>query len=255
MKKYVTTNPLWNVILAAVLIILGVLTLVFSEQATEGIRWMVALVAVGYTFVRLGSELKSFKTDAAKGIVFTDAILTLVFAVALVINSTWMPLHVFIGLVLYLKGLSYLGAFIAMKQSPKPSSFVFKMLLVTVGAYVWFSGWSIEQTMLYIIAAVLILYALVFIGYAIAQWQAQKAAKPTQTPPNKPKPEAKAEKTTPSTYTKAALMKKSVDELRAMSKARNLKGYSGLRKDQLVEKLWLFDQEAGAETAPQEKRK
>ncbi len=258
MKKYVTKNPIINAAIAVVLIALGVLALIFSDEVASGIRWMVAIVLVGYTFVRLRGELRAFKTDAAKAIIFGDAVLTLVFAVALVIESGWMPLHVFLGLVLYLKGLSYLGAYVAMRRSPKPTSFVFKMVLITAGAYVWFSGWAVEQTLLYVIAALLLLYALVFLGVAISQWQAQKAAKPKQAPKPEPttKPEKKEEpKPTPSTYTKASLMKKSVDELRQMSKSRKITGYSNMRKEQLVEKLWLFEQEAAADLAPSDRRK
>ncbi len=240
MKRIITKNPIVNIIIGLLLVVLTVVVIIDQSLLEEGIYYMAAGLIIIYSLVRFIREFKLQKTDLTKAIRSAEFVIAVIFSVLLII---WEPLTIAIalGLVLYLQGVSHLLILQVAQRKTTLNRFIIHLIFITVGAFFLFSGLDLEEFFLYLITALLAVYGIVFLIYGIHPLVKRHREKKSAQEKVEEKIEENAQET-PSTYSKSALMNKSVDELRRMCKERSL-SYSNLKKSELVEKLWLYEKE------------
>ncbi len=236
MKKYITKQPVLNLIIGIVLLAASILLVVYQTEVTTILEYLIAGVIIVYALLFFRRNIMFYKNQTARVLVSSELLLAVFFAVLLVSFDNFTTTMA-IGLILYVKGAVFLLIHVYLKKSLTVELYFVKLVLITLGTFLFFTDMTVEIILIYALAVLFLLYALVFISYAIMQFKENKPkAKPTAVS-DQIVPEPKK----PDVFTKKALMDKHVDELRNMCKERNIKGYSNMRKETLVEKLWLYE--------------
>ena len=238
MKKYVTKLPVLNLIFSVILIAMAVLTLIFQADVIGLLEYFMAGVIFIYAILFFRRNIAYYKNQTAKILISVQLLLSILIIVML-IGTEIVTSTVAIGAILYLKGAMFLLIYVYLKKSLPVEMYLFKLVLITLGVYLIFTTQTFESYLIWALAGLFVLYAIFFIYYALKQFKANKLKIETKTETDKVILETKKAET----FTKQALLNKHVDELRTMCKARNIKGYSSMRKETLVEKLWLYEHE------------
>jgi len=251
-KRIVTKHPIVNIVLGVLLLALSITALFHQPLLDEGILYMAAGLVALFAVVRFHKEFKLHKAQKARYILTVEFVLVILLA-ALLIFADFFTIAIVLGLVIYLQGATRLLIAQALKKLVKFERFLMQLLYVTLGAFLVFSAFEFEDALRYIVIGLLALYGLIFLIFGIRsvvnERKKKKAQAPKETPietkPHEAKPSEKAseEKTQQANDKREAMMKKTVDELKAMCKSRGITGYSGLTKAQLVERIWRHDKE------------
>ena len=228
-----TKQPIVNLVLGLLLITISVLLVIFETDAITVIEYILAAVIIIYAGLFFNRSLHYYKKRNAKLLVGVELLISVLVAILLV-SLDALNAAMAIGLVLYIRGAMFLTIYIYLRKSMKLERYFVKLLFITLGAYLFFTANNFERYIIFVLAGVLILYGLVLVYFGIQQLRASKSLK-EESVPHKPAP------TKHQVYTKESLMNKHVDELRTMCKNRNIKGYSNMKKETLVEKLWLYE--------------
>jgi hypothetical protein len=257
MRKIVTKFPIPNILLGIILIAFSVYATFLSTLMEDGLMYVAALLIVAYASIRLYKDLTYYHKRDSKLIVGATFFLIIIVAVLLVLE--YLSVEVSIGLWLYLTGASYMLILQVRKAYTTIKTFLANLVLITVGTYLIFTNQDFVSVLVYAIFAILTLYGVILLYFGVSHLvkasKEKKKNRPVEVNADKElqaepkdetpvsneamKPEPPKETTT--MYTKNELMKKTVDELKAMCKARDITGYSTLNKKDLVEKLWLYE--------------
>lgn len=245
MKKIVTKNPVANLIIGVLLLAAAVLTFVFEDDIVEILKFIFAGIIILYALLRFIKEIKLYKHQTARIIVGVELSLVIVIAVLLMVTD-WLNIAMTLGIVIYIRGAIFLLIQNVIRRIIPLARFLLNLLFITAGSYLIFVQPDAVTFFIWFLIVLLAVFALVFIYFSVIQFKLKAKQKPkpvTETKPVKEpvKETPKEEKVTTSKYTKKALMEKSVDDLKAMCKKRGMTGYSSLRKEALVEKLWLYE--------------
>ena len=247
MRKLVTNNRIVNLVIGILLVAAAILTIVFQNDITEIMRYIFAGLIIIYALLRFVKEIKLYKHQTAKVIVGVELSLVIIIAILLIVVD-WLNIAMALGVVIYVRGAIFLLIQNVIRRIIPLLRFLLNIVFITGGSYLIFVQPDAMTFFIWFLVVILLVVAAIFIIYAIQQFKdLPKKEKPAPEPeistekPVTPQPSKKPET---KTYTKKALMEKSVDDLKAMCKTRGLSGYSNLRKEALVEKLWLYEHES-----------
>lgn len=259
MKKLITKNPILNIIIGVLFVSLGIVAIFNEPLFDEGLIYLAAVFVLVFTVIIFQKDLRTYKADAARNTLILAFLLVLIIVLLMMF---WDPIDIpkGLGLILYVHGAAHMLMFQFLKKAPRLKRFVLDLFLITLGAYLFFSDIPFIDIIKYAVIGLLIVYGGILLYAGIRKLVRTHKSKPKQvTPaqqPEKPeqkKPDTEQTKTNPAVhtaktdtenkYTQEQLKKKSVDELKAMCKARSMTGYSGLTKSQLVERIWRYEKE------------
>ncbi len=260
MKKIVTKFPIPNILLGIILIAFSIYATFSSTLMEDGLIYVAAILIIVYASIRLYIDLIFYHKKHSKLIVGVTYALILLIAVLLVFD--YFSVEISIGLTLYLTGASYMLILQVRKAYTSIKDYLANLALITLGTYLIFTKEDFVSILVYAIFTLLTLYGVILLYAGIAHLVKASKEKKKNTPLvdvlksdasttqessddvlTKQPPAKEAESNT--MYTKNELMKKTVDELKAMCKDRDINGYSTLNKKDLVEKLWLYEHEEG----------
>ncbi|MFH5881752.1 hypothetical protein [Liberiplasma polymorphum] len=247
MKKIVTKFPVPNILLGFILIAFAVYATFASTLMLDGIRFVFAALIIVYSSLRLYKDLNYYKRKSSKSIATGEFVISIILAILLAFDV--FALAIVVGLILYIKGATFLLILQVRKTYTTPYRYLINLVLITLGTFIFFSNRAYEDILVYVLFAGLTLYGIILLYYGFSKLVEDSKKKKSSSRSENPKPvdtvsepvKVNTQEVKPHTYTKKALMEKNVDELKQMCKTRNLKGYSTLNKEQLVEKLWLYD--------------
>ncbi|GEM_PF-993062 len=260
MKKFVTKQPIVNIILGVLLLGLSITVIINQELLDETILYIGAGLIVLYATMRIIKEIKIYEQGNVRGILVGEFLIAFILAVLLAFVE-FFTIAIVLGLVIYIQGASHLLILQVLRKVTKLSKFLLYLGLVTLGTFIIFEPYDFEQALRFFVIGLLGVYGLIFLIVGISvlvkrqkakpkkdgEIQETSQDKPAQTPTSKPKP--KEEGTKPpkpessNAFTKEKLKTKTVNELRSLCKERKMTGYANLTKDQLVERLWRYEKE------------
>lgn len=257
MRKIVTKFPIPNILLGIILIAFSVYATFMSTLMEDGLMYVAAILIVVYGGIRFYKDLTFYHKKESKLIVGGTFFLILLVAVLLVFE--YLSVEVSIGLSLYVTGASYMLILQVRKAYTSIKDYLGNLTLITLGTYLVFTKEDFVSILVYAIFALLTLYGVVLLFFGISHLVKASKEKKRLAPKEEPvqgeneseldtaslptKDEITMPKEDTTMYTKNELMKKTVDELKAMCKSRDITGYSTLNKKDLVEKLWLYEHE------------
>jgi hypothetical protein len=183
MKNYITRIPLLNLILGVLLIALAIVAMFFTTWIEEIVVYIIAFFIAAFSTFRFLKDYQKTDDKNASIILAAEYIIVLGVAVYLAVyeaNAARM-----VGLVLYLRGFSYLLTLQLLKIKGPFVSFIVYMALLTLGAFMLFTGADSEAYLHYAVFGIIAIYGLVLLIYGLQGMKAAKAKRETPSPEKK----------------------------------------------------------------------
>ncbi|MFW6318634.1 MAG: Rho termination factor N-terminal domain-containing protein [Bacillota bacterium] len=242
MKKLITKYPIPNIILGIILIAFAVYATFIEDIMYDSIIYIVGFIIAIYAVLKLYKDIRYVKKQITKILMGLEFVLTIALTILLVTDI--MSLAIVLGLVLYIRGANFLLILQVNKMATSVKRYLVNLVLITLGAYLFIANDAYTDILQYILFVLITLYGILLLYFGIANLIKMSKEK---NGIDKRMVEEQSIKSTSTqshyNYTKSALKEKTVDTLKQMCKERGLKGYSTLSKDELVERLWLYEKE------------
>ncbi len=193
MKRFATKWGIVNIVLGVALIALAVVAQLATDWMEEGVRWVVVAVIVVFSLLRFNRDFKHYKDKNAQLILVCELVLALAAALVVIPAIGWQT-SLAIGFVLYIRGFAY---FLIMQLTGRKSifrNFIIYMVVLTLGAYVLFSGEDFADIIQWIIFALIVVYGAFLLGYGIRDVMEKQKQKPKKEKKPKEKKEEKESK-------------------------------------------------------------
>ncbi len=197
MKRFVTKWGIVNIVLGVALIALAIVAQFATDWMEEGVRWVVAAVIAVFSLLRFNRDYKHYKNKNAQLILVAELVLALAAAVVVIPAIGWQT-SLSIGFVLYMRGFAY---FLIMQLTGRKSifrNFIIYMVVLTLGAYVLFSGEDFVDIIQWVIFVLIVLYGafLLIMGIMDVMEKQKKKPKKEKKPkePKEKKPKEPKEK-------------------------------------------------------------
>lgn len=137
MKKFISKNPIINMIIGIIFIAFFLSAYFFTDWLLDSVTMIIAALIVIFSLTRY---YRDYNNRSGKALL----ILTGEFAIALMLAALLIfetiGESVAVGLVLYLRGLIFLLISQLLKQRMAFEKFITAIAILTLGAYVLFSG-------------------------------------------------------------------------------------------------------------------
>ncbi len=231
MKRLITKYPIPNILLGIILIAFAIYATLMTTIMYDSIIYIVSAIVIIYAILKLYRDVHYFKKQTAKLLMSLEFALNVTLAILLVAEV--FSLAIILGLILYIRGANFLLILQVRKMATSVKRYFVNLILITLGAYIFFTNNAYTEILQYILFALIILYGILLLYFGIVKLVQMSKDKKSVT----------AEPLEHNDYTKSALKEKNVNTLKQMCKERNITGYSTLTKDELVEKLWLYEKE------------
>ena len=163
MNKFVFKNPLVNLILGIVLIVFAVLAMFVFDWMSQFVNIVVAVILIYYSVIRFTKERPKYKNQNALMILSAELVVAILLSVLLVLEN--LDLHIAIGLVLYLRGFTYLLILQLLKLRTKFINFLIAMFVLTLGAYIYFENPISNEIIEYAIFVALAAYGVLLVVF------------------------------------------------------------------------------------------
>lgn len=242
MKRLITKYPIPNIILGIILIAFAVYATFMTSIMHSSIIYIVSFIVAIYAVLKLYRDLTYLKNQTAKIFMILEFVLSILLAILLVTEV--FELAIVLGLLLYIRGANFLLILQVRKKATTVQRFFVNLVLITLGAYIFFTNNAYVDILEYVLFAFITLYGVLLLYFGIVKLIKMGKEKKVSSETIEELDSDPTIKQAPRNYTKSALREKTVDTLKQMCKERHIKGYSTLNKDELVEKLWLYEQEA-----------
>ncbi len=194
MKNFITKNPILNLVSGIILLALAVTAMFFTTWLEDAIVYIIAGLIILVSIYRFYLDFKRTTDKNATIILIIELLIALGIGVYLMVEATNASRMV--GFVLYLRGFTYLLTLQLLKISGSFKKFLVIIALMTLGAYMLFSGIQGETYLEYGVFGVVSLYALLLVFAGINGLKGGKtAAKPKKAQPKKETAEKEAPKT------------------------------------------------------------
>ncbi|MGM0436049.1 MAG: hypothetical protein ACQEQA_03275 [Bacillota bacterium] len=179
MKNFVTKNPILNIVLGIILVGLALTAMFFTTWLEDAIVYIIAGLIIIVSIYRFYLDLKRTTDKNATIILVVELLIALGIGIYLMVEAANASRMV--GFVLYLRGFTYLLTLQLLKISGSFKKFLIIIALMTLGAYMLFSGIQGEAYLQYGVFGIVTLYGLllVFAGIQILQ------ARPSKEKPQK----------------------------------------------------------------------
>ncbi len=165
MKKFVLKHPVLNIILGVALIAFAVLGMFVFDWFSDTVNVVVGALIILYTVFRFNRTRAGYKNSNALMIIAVEAVVAITLAVLLIFNELSMSLV--LGLVLYLRGFVYLLILQLLKLRRSFEAFLIYMVVLTLGAYIWFGGPNFGDLFEWILFALIAAYGVLLLVFGI----------------------------------------------------------------------------------------
>ena len=184
MKKFISKNPVINFVIGGIFIAGFLLTFFLTDWLEDFVRIFVAALIIIFSTLRY---FKDYKTKTNNNVLL---ILTGEFAIALLLSALLIfetvGISLALGLTLYLRGFIYFLIMQLLGKKARFEKFLLYIAILTLGAYVLFSGLPLSQEELsYILLALGLIIGIFYVIAGISIVQSKKPEKPKQTKSNK----------------------------------------------------------------------
>lgn len=165
MNKFVFKVPLANLILGGILVIVSVLGMFVFDWFSDFVNIVVAVIIVYYSIARFAKERLKYRNQQALMILSAELAIAFLLVILLVLRE--IDIYFGIGLVLYLRGLTYLLILQLLKLRTAFLNFVISIVVLTLGAYVFFVRPAFDDLIEYGLFILLTAYGILLIVYGI----------------------------------------------------------------------------------------
>ncbi len=165
MTKLVFKEPLVNLIVGGILVIVSVLGMFVFDWFRDFVNIFAAVIIVYYSVVRFLKEYKKHKNQHALMILSVELVIALVLSVLLVLRE--IDIYLGIGLVLYLRGFVYLLISQLLKRSTTFVNFLISVGVLTLGAYFYFGRPRIDDIVEWGLFILLTAYGILLIVFGV----------------------------------------------------------------------------------------
>ena len=190
MKNYITRIPLLNLILGVLLLALAVIAMFFTTWIEDIVVYIIAFFIAAFSTFRFLKDYQ--KTDDKNASIILAAEYVIVLGVAIYLAVYEANAARMVGLVLYLRGFSYLLTLQLLRIKGPFVSFIVYIALLTLGAFMLFTGADSEAYLQYAVFGIIAIYGIILLVYGL---QGMKKEKPVEN--SKPTQKNTATKSTP----------------------------------------------------------
>jgi len=271
MEKMVFKNDLLNIIFGALLIIFAIVGY-FTNIIEDYLPIIIGIVLVLLSAKRFLFSFKKITSKNATLILVIEFFLDLVFAGLMIYLQDHVEL--LLGAIIYIRGVSYLIINYVATRKVKLGQYVLNIGYLTFGAFLMFTSYNSVSFLAIFISALMLLFGAIYLQAGVTKVVEKEELEEQQEKKEKEqqklqKIEAKSEKKIEELETKVKEVEKEqkkvitekndlekkveklipkkekeVDydsltlvELKEMAKKKDLKGYSQLKKSELIDKL------------------
>ncbi len=184
MKNFITRNPIVNLVAGFILIALAVTAMFFTTWIEDAIVYIIATLIIGVSIYRFYLDFNRTNDKNATIILVVELLIAIGIGIYLMVEAANASRMV--GFVLYLRGFTYLITLQLLKISGSFKRFMVYIVLLTLGAYMLFSGVSGEVYLQYGVFGIVSLYGLLLL-FAGVQGLRDGASKPKDKTKQNPK--------------------------------------------------------------------
>ena len=212
MKSVITKNPILNLVLGIILIALALTAMFFTTWLEDAIVYIIAGLIIIVSIYRFYLDFKRTTDKNATIILVVELLGALAIGIYLMVEAKSANATTMVGFVLYLRGFTYLLTLQLLKISGSFKKFLIIIALMTLGAYMLFSGVQGETYLQYGVYGIVTLYGLLLVFSGVNQLKARSPKEKNlgSTPAKKTtseKPEQNSQ-TAQKTHTKNTTAKK-----------------------------------------------
>lgn len=175
MKNFITRNPIVNLVAGFLLIALAVTAMFFTTWLEDAIVYIIAALIILVSIYRFYLDFKRTEDKNATIILIVELLIAIGIGIYLMVEAANASRMV--GFVLYLRGFTYLITLQLLKISGSFIRFIVYIILLTLGAYMLFSGIQGEEYLQYGVFGIVTLYGLLLL-FAGIQGLKDGSAKP-----------------------------------------------------------------------------
>lgn len=225
MKNFTTNNPILNIVLGVVLIGLALTATFFTSWLEEAIVYIIAALIILVSLYRFYIDFKRTTDKNATIILVVELLIALGIGIYLFTQEPTANASRMVGFVLYLRGFTYLLTLQLLKISGSFKRFLIIIALMTLGAYMLFSGIQGEEYLQYGVFGVVSLYGLLllFAGIQILRSRPSNEKRPKVENTSNAKD---TKKETPKTKTPEKTVEKEPSDKSAKTKKASTKDSS-----------------------------
>ncbi len=163
MKKFAHENAIVNIVLGALIVAFAIVAMFVTDILSDMVDYIVAVLIIALSTMRFTSDFKRYTTQNSRFILIVELALALG-AAALIITGD--PLARSLGFVLYMRGFVYFLIMQLQNLKQRFDKFLLYMAILTLGAYVLFSGNAFTEQLELILFVLLIGYGafLLYLG-------------------------------------------------------------------------------------------
>ncbi|MBU1145182.1 MAG: Rho termination factor N-terminal domain-containing protein [Firmicutes bacterium] len=263
MEKLLFKNNIVNIVVGVILTLFTILAY-FLGWIGEFLAIFIGIILIALSLQRFIITFKKVRSRNATAVLMIEIILDLLLGTLLII--TQKNAEIYIGLILFLRGFSYLIINYLINRPIKFIIYLMNILFLTVGCFFMFrpplglNYLEIAALCLFVfIGLIYIIFGILYLNenkkkqpikeeLALVKQAAKPTeppmntvVKPTETPKPDPKPEVKIETPPkpkpiePAPVVKTQnLTEMTVSELKAIAKEKNIYGYSKMVKSELI---------------------
>lgn len=175
MKKLVSKNYVLNIFIGLVFIAFFIAGY-FLDMLDVWVNYIAAVLIFIGSALRFVKDYKYYTNDRVLLVLVVEFIIASVLAVLLALGEFNVHLSIALGAVLYLRGFAYFLIMQLLNQKQGFGKFIWFMVLLTLGAYIWFGGLPFlsELALIALIIGLLIGAFYVFVGINQATHKTRK---------------------------------------------------------------------------------
>ncbi len=165
MNRLTFKYPVVNLVIGVILIVIAILGMFVFDWFSDFVNIVIALVIMYYSIARFLSERLKYRNKNALYILSVELAIAFLLSVLLVLRE--VNIYIAIGLVLYLRGLTYLLILQLLKLRTAFLNFIIAIVVLTLGAYVIFVQPDVETLVEYALFIFFIAYGILLVVFGI----------------------------------------------------------------------------------------
>ncbi len=174
MKKFASENAVLNIVIGALIVAFAIVAMFATDILADLVEYIVAALIIALSTLRFTADFKRYTSQNARFILIFELALALG-AAALIITGD--PLARSVGFVLYMRGFVYFLIMQLQNLKQRFDKFLIYMAVLTLGAYVLFSGNAFAEQLEIILFVLLIAYGAFLLYLGIDETMRKKKRK------------------------------------------------------------------------------